>query len=153
MIRKAHDRDIKSIVDLWEEMMNFHVQKSDLYTLKTDSKQIYTKFLKDFLKDDRGVIFVYEIENRILGYIMAEEYIHPPVYKENLIGMILEISTTKKEQNKGIGEKLVEEIESWFKKRGIDRIECMISDFNEVSKSFWIKHNYKPYNMMCIKKI
>lgn len=153
MIRKANDKDINSIVDLWEEMMNFHVQKSDLYTLKPDSEQIYNKFLKEFLKDDGGVIFVYEIENRILGYIMAEEYLHPPVYKENLIGMILEISITKKNQNNGIGEKLVLEIENWFKNRGIDRIECMMSCFNEVANTFWIKHDYKPYNMMCIKKI
>lgn len=96
--------------------MNFHVKKSDLYVLKTDSKQIYTKFLKKFLKEEGGIIFVYEIENRILGYIMVEEYLHPPVYKENLIGMILEISITKKDQNKGIGEKLVVEIEIGLKK-------------------------------------
>lgn len=29
----------------------------------------------------------------------------------------------------------------------------MISDFNEVSKTFWIKHDYKIYNVLSVNKI
>lgn len=153
MIRKAEIKDKNSIIELWEEMMNFHIQKNDIYRLKPDSKKLYSNFLEESFSNDSGIILVYEFENRILGYIMAEEFIHPPVYKEDLIGMILEISITETHRNEGIGNRLLLEVEKWFKKRGIDRLECMVSDFNNVSKNFWTKNGYEPYNSICVKKI
>lgn len=153
MIREANIKDINAIVDLWEEMMNFHIQKSDLYEIKPDARQIYAYYLKEVLKSHESIVIVYEIENKIVGYLMAEESLNPPVYKETKIGTIIEICVTEKHRNKGIGEELLAEIEKWFINKGINRIECMISDFNEISKSFWFKNMYKPYNLMCVKKL
>ncbi|MGZ7070590.1 MAG: GNAT family N-acetyltransferase, partial [Methanobacterium sp.] len=70
---------------------------------------------------------------------------------EGKTGLILELSVTQEHRNKGIGEKLLAEIEKYFKNKDILRTECMVSCFNEVSRGFWSKNGYKPYNMMCVK--
>ena len=150
MIREANTEDIPIIVDLWQEMMDFHIEKSDLYQMKPDARNIYSKYLKDVLKSPDYVTLVFEDNNKVLGYITATESNDPPVY-EGIAGLILELSVTEKHRNKGIGEELVSSIEKYFKNKGIKRIECMVSDFNEVSKGFWFKHGYNPYNIMCVK--
>lgn len=153
MIRKACVEDIASIVDLWEEMMNFHIKKSDLYEIKPNARQIYAYYLKEVLKSHESIVLVHEIKNEIAGYLMAGESLIPPVYKEEKIGTVMDICVTKKHRNKGIGEKLLTETEKWFTARNISRIECTVSNFNEISKGFWFKNNYTPYNITCVKKL
>jgi L-amino acid N-acyltransferase YncA len=150
MIRNAVDADINAIIGLWQEMMDFHIERSDLYQMKENAQKIYSNYLKDVLISPDYVVLVYEIENKVLGYLIATESNEPPVY-EGTVGLILEISVTRKHRNKGIGEKLLAEIEKYFENKGIKRIECMVSDFNEISKGFWFKNGYNPYNIMCVK--
>lgn len=150
MIRDAVKEDLNRIIGLWQEMMNFHIEKSDLYQMKPDAEKIYSEYLKDVLKSPDYFTLVFEDNNEILGYLIATESNEPPVY-EGTTGLILELSVTEKHRNKGIGEELVSHIEKYFKNKGIIRIECMVSDFNEISKGFWFKNGYKPYNIMCVK--
>jgi ribosomal protein S18 acetylase RimI-like enzyme len=150
MIREANKEDLNTITDLWQEMMDFHIEKSDLYQIKPDAREIYLKYLKDVLKSPDYITLVFEGINEVLGYLIATESNEPPVY-EGTVGLILELSVTRKHRNKGIGEELVTAIEKYFENKGINRIECMVSDFNEVSKGFWFKNGYKPYNIMCVK--
>lgn len=152
MIREANIEDIYTIVDLWQEMMDFHIERSDLYQIKPDARKIYTNYLKDVLKNPDYIVLAYEIENKVIGYLTAVESDIPPVYKETT-GLILEMCVTENHRNNGIGEELLLKIEKWFMDKDINRIECMVSDFNEISKSFWFKNNYKPYNLMCVKKL
>jgi len=153
MIRKANKKDMDAIVGLWEEMMKFHAKLSNLYELKTNAKETYHEYLNEILKNDAAIILVYEMENRLCGYLIAEESELPLVYKQTRIGSVLEISVTEKHQNKDIGSQLLKEIEKIFISKGIDRIECMVSCFNEISKKFWFKNGFKTYNMVCFKNI
>ena len=153
MIREANLDDTESIVDLWEEMMNLHIQKSSIYAIKGDARETYSFYLKKIIENHESIVLVCEIENRIVGYIMAEESLLPPVYKEEKVGTVVEICITEKYRNKGIGEKLLDKTEKWFISKDITTIECVISDFNEISKDFWFKNKYEPYNLICFKKL
>ena len=84
--------------------MNFHIQKSSIYEVKHDARQIYTFYLKETLKSHESIVLVCEIKNKVVGYLIAEESRIPPVYKEDKIGTIVEICITEKHRNKGIGE-------------------------------------------------
>lgn len=150
MIRNATKDDLNMIIDLWEEMMDFHIQRSELYQMKPNAREIYTNYINDVLKSPDYILLVYEIEKEIWGYLMATESDDPPVY-EGTAGMILEICVTETHRQNGIGEALLKEIEKIFIDKSIKRIECMVSDYNEISKNFWQKNGYNPYNLMCVK--
>lgn len=150
MIREATKEDMESIVDLWQELMDFHIERSDLYQIKSNARELYSDYLKDVMINPDYITLVFENEKGILGYLIATESNDPPVY-EGTVGIVMELSVTQKHRNKGIGEKLLTHIEKKFLEKGIDRIECMVSDFNEISKRFWHKNGYEPYNLMCVK--
>lgn len=150
MIREANKEDMKPIIDLWHEMMDFHIERSNLYQMKNNARELYSDYLNDVLINPDYITLVFENENKILGYLIATESNDPPIY-EGIVGIVMELSVTQKHRNNGIGEKLLENIETKFLEKGIDRIECMVSDFNEISKGFWFKNGYKPYNIMCVK--
>jgi len=152
MIREANIKDSNAVADLWQEMMDFHIERSDLYTIKPNAREIYVDYLRDVIKSPDYIILVYEMENSIIGYLTATESSDPPVY-EGTAGLILEICVTESHRNNGIGEELLVEIEKYFLNKDISRFECMVSDFNEISKSFWFKNGYKTYNLMCVKKL
>jgi len=40
-VRKADSNDLSNIIDLWYEMMVFHVNVNDIYRLKDNAKTIY----------------------------------------------------------------------------------------------------------------
>ncbi len=149
MIREATKDDSGAIIDLWQEMMDFHIERSNLYEMKVNAREIYSDYLKDILKSPEYMVFVYETKNKVVGYLIATESSDPPVY--DTVGIISELSVNEKYRNKGIGEELLAEVEKWFYKRDIKRIECMVSDSNEVSKNFWFKNGYRPYNLVCVK--
>ncbi len=48
-----------------------------------------------FLISPEYIVLVYEIENKVLGYLIATESNEPPVY-EGTVGLILEISVARK---------------------------------------------------------
>jgi len=150
MIRKATKEDIPIIIDLWQEMMDFHIQRSNLYEMKGDAREIYSEYIKDIFRSPDYTVLVYETESEVVGYLVATESDDPPVYKDT-VGIISELCVTEKQRKKGIGEALLDYVEKMFINKGIKRVECMVSDFNEVSKSFWLKNRYMPYNLMCVK--
>ncbi|MGB9936483.1 MAG: GNAT family N-acetyltransferase [Methanobacterium sp.] len=152
MIREANKEDFDSITNLWQEMMDFHIERSDLYHITHDAKEIYSDYLTYVLKSPEYVTLVFEANNKIKGYLMATESSDPPIYRDK-VGLILELTISEKYRNKGIGETLVDEIEKYFINKGIKRMECMVSDFNEISKRFWFKNGYSPYNLMCVKML
>ncbi|MDI6644740.1 MAG: GNAT family N-acetyltransferase [Methanobacteriaceae archaeon] len=153
MIIKATINDIEVIMKLWKEMMDFHEQLSNLYELKTNAKDIYSSYIKELLKDPNKWALVYEKNNEICAYLIAEESELPPVYKKNQLGVILELAVTKKHQNKNIGQQMLQNMEKIFLDKGITRIGCTVSCFNNVSKNFWFKNGFEPYNMMCFKNL
>ena len=73
MIRKAKKEDMDAIIGLWQEMMDFHIERSDLYQMKPNARQIYSDYLNDVLKSPEYVTLVFEIENKVLGYLIATE--------------------------------------------------------------------------------
>jgi len=151
IIRNAKTEDINSIVELWYEMMLFHVNISDIYKMKANAKALYHDYVNECILDSNKEIFLYENNRIISGYIFLELTTLPPVYEENRIGVITEIGVNSKERKGGIGKLLLNRAENWFREQDIYRAECMVSIDNPVSQSFWKKNGYEGYNEMCYK--
>ncbi len=150
-VRKADSNDLSNIIDLWYEMMVFHVNVNDIYRLKDNAKTIYQSYIEESMKDKKKAIFVCEKQNKVVGYIFAEINSLPPVYCEGVTGVITEIGVNERERKQGIGKLLLDKAEEWFKEQGIYRAECTVSIDNHLAQSFWKKNNYTGYNEICYK--
>lgn len=92
-------------------------------------------------------------EEQVLGYLFAEIIVQPPVYYDEKIGLISEISVDDANRRKGIGEKLLQYSESWFKEKGVKRIDCQVASKNLVSTNFWDKNGFVEHSRICSKLI
>ena len=145
LIRSARRADIGPILDIWKEHMDFH---SERYPFLVRSREGHIKFaqlLDKHWKDPDWAVFVAEEEGSVVGYCLATVMDYPPVFEVKRYGFIQDISVTGSCRRRGIGAKLLERTEVWFKERGVRRVELQALLANEVSQSFWRARGYAPY--------
>lgn len=105
-IRKATKKDIRSIAEI------FRIESSKSpYNKKRTSKKALEIIMEDFKSND---MYVALVDDKVLGFIMVKQ-----ASGVNGELWINELWILKKYQGQGIGKKLMAEIESSYKKKGI----------------------------------
>jgi GNAT superfamily N-acetyltransferase len=54
-------------------------------------------------------------------------------------------------RRRGMGVKLLEELLSWAKAQGANRVELQFIDGNVVAESFWLKMGFQPFARKCVR--
>ena len=152
MIRNANKKDLKKIADLWLQMSSMHENLDESFRLKHDARERFRNYASNVIEDKNKLTIVFE-DREVLGYLFAEIINQPPVYYEEKIGFISEISVDTNKRRTGIGEKLLKYSENWFREEGAKRIDCQVAAKNPVSTTFWEKHGYVEHSRICSKLI
>ena len=79
-IRKARQRDVRSIARLWRELYGFHAELDPFYTCPDDASSGATDFISGMIASREGLVLVATAERRIVGYLLAGLRRHPPVF-------------------------------------------------------------------------
>ena len=101
-------------------------------------KEIFTSsafnrtYLDTLIKGDNSFIYVYLLENKVLGYLMVLDSID--VYE------ILAIATVEEYRNKGIAQKLLDKIK-------IKDIFLEVRESNQVAINFYKKNKFKEISV------
>ena len=101
-------------------------------------KEIFTSsafnrtYLDTLIKGDNSFIYVYLLENKVLGYLMVLDSID--VYE------ILAIATIEKYRNKGIAQELLDKIK-------IKDIFLEVRESNQVAINFYKKNKFKEISV------
>ncbi|MHB0863349.1 GNAT family N-acetyltransferase [Paenibacillus sp. SEL3] len=74
------------------------------------------------IKESKDVIFVYEENNEVLGYIHGSP--HELLFSESLVN-ILGFVVKEKYRNQGVGSMLIERLEQWGKSHGFSGIKLL----------------------------
>ena len=74
-------------------------------------------------------------------------------YKCPKRGEITEFIVTNKVRSQGIGQKLINKMEEYFKVIGCEYIIVDVFAYNEIAKNFYSKNEYYPREEIRIKKI
>jgi len=91
------------------------------------------------LTDTNSVILVSRVKDEIVGFIIGKTYMD----KKPTTGQILTIDVSPKNRRKGIGQRLLQEIEKTFKDKGV-RMCCLEArENNIVALSLYQKFGYK----------
>lgn len=147
-IRPARVDDMRSIIFLWKELMEFHKPMSSNFEMSPDAELKFTLFLKSCIKSPEKT-FVIVAEDQpsqiIQGYILGVIGKYPPVFKIQQFGDITDICVARDMRRHAIGKKLVEEAKNWYKKRGIRLIHIQAATKNPISQAFWKKMGFIPY--------
>jgi len=86
-----------------------------------------------------SVILVSKVKDEIVGFVIGKTYID----KKPATGQILTIDVSPKHRRKGIGQRLLQEIEKTFKDKGIRMCFLEARENNFVALSLYQKLGYK----------
>jgi len=139
IVRVATSQDIARIIELGKELGKVHKELGD-DEFWAPSGHIFEEHLTK--ADSR--ILVAENNKRVISYCLASILSQPPEFGSKLYGSIKELLVTDTHRGQGIGEKMVREIEQWFRSEGIYRIEVGVAAPNKIAASFWQKMGYNP---------
>jgi len=129
-IRKAEKKDLKKIAEI------FRIEYAKYpYNEKWGMKGALDK-IKEYFKNCS--FFIAEIDSKIVGFIIANTY----DWYDGIRGLISEIVISKEYQRKGIGKKLMNSIEDYFKKKHVKEM-LLYAHTNSKSINFYKKLNYK----------
>lgn len=144
-IRTAVPEDTPRVLDLWKEFMDFHGERDPAFIRSATGHEGFGVFLEENMKSETAHVLVADDGDGLFGYCLARIAERPPVFDIRRYGQILDLAVSGPRRRSGVGETLLGEALTWFKKQGVSRVEISVSTANEVATSFWEKHGFKTY--------
>lgn len=143
MIRIAEERDLERINELRRQVNDIHVKgRPDIF--KPGFGQEMQDLAREILKGEESSIIVAEEDGSICG-MACVAYITKPESMYNLerkIYHVEEIAIDEGARRKGVGTELMEFMKRDAGKRGFDRIELDVWEFNESAIGFYEKNGF-----------
>ena len=144
-IRSAAERDIPAVVDLWRDFMAYHRRLDPYFTLRPDGHRRWARFLRKNLADPDWEILLAVADPSPIGYCMIRSIAPNPVLVSGRIGFIQDLAVAAAHRRRKIGTALVRKAETWFRRRGVVRIELDVAARNPASQLFWRQMGFAPH--------
>jgi ribosomal-protein-alanine acetyltransferase len=113
-----------------------------LYTIETEcfQSEAFTKQqIAQLLTDYNSVSLVAKLDGEIVGFIIGMIYFE----RNSLVGHILTIDVSKAHRQRGIAEKLMQEIEKILKEKGAGTCHLEVREDNVAALNLYKKLGYK----------
>jgi ribosomal protein S18 acetylase RimI-like enzyme len=150
-IMQAEESQVPEITELWKELIDFHGEIDGFYARRGDAASNFERYLNDCMASEDSLVLTALEEGAVAGYSISTTAKHPPVIEVQSYGLITDMAMSSKYRARGIGSRMLYEIQDWFKSRGISRIELHVAYANHIGYSFWTKHGYKDYERVLFK--
>lgn len=144
-IRPGSLRDLRQMLVLWHELMEFHRQRDAFFTPAADGDEHFLAHLRDVLSKPSWRLLVAEQEHRLVGYCLVGILRYPGVYERPRFGWIQDFVVTASHRRGGVGTRLFEVAADWLRGQGVERIELEVATTNEVSMDFWQRQGFATF--------
>ena len=158
-IIEYQDKYLEDVKDLLVELEKYivSIDKDHLDQVHLEYRdKMAIKDLKE-INGNNGKCFLAIENNKTIGLIMGcifpyDEYDYLD-YKCPKRGEITELIVTNRIRSKGIGQKLINKMEEYFKSLGCEYVIVDVFAYNEIGKKFYNKKDYHTRMETMIKKI
>lgn len=117
-----------------------HLDRLYEIELKCFEREAFTKQQIGYmLTDSNSMSLVSRVKGQIVGFVIGKTYVN----KKSATGRILTIDVSPEHRRKGIGQRLLQEIEKSFKDRGIKTCCLEAREDNVAALSLYQKFGYK----------
>lgn len=146
VIRYAKREELESVNKLREQVNEVHVNgRPDIF--RADGwpliePNIYTRF-----DEDNSGVIVADLEGEIVGFAVVQYILRPETsfVKARRFYHIEEFGVDENHRRKGIATALIKFAKEDAKKRGFERIELNMWEFNEGALAFYESVGFKTY--------
>jgi len=144
-IRKAEKEDIPKLADLWYKLASMHEDIMKSYELSDDPKKAWIDFIGDNFDKSSMVTLIAEDNNSLAGFVTVVIRERPKIFKNDRVGMILDLIVEEDKRNQGIGSALVDKAEKWIKKKEVSVGVLTVAPENSNAVDFWENKGYSTY--------
>ena len=158
-IIEYEDKYLEDVKDLLVELEEYivSIDKDHLDQIHPEYREKMAINDLDEVRNNNGKCYLAVENNKAIGLIMGTI---PPYdefdyldYKCPKRGKITELIVTSRIRSKGVGQKLMNKLEEYFKSVGCDYVIVDVFAYNEIGKKFYNKKDYHPRMEVMIKKI
>ena len=150
-----YDEQIKILlVELQSYITKIDEDKYNIIT--NEFKEKYIQKTIEEVQNYEGKIFLAQDNEKIVGLIVGlinNDEIHTYDFKAPKRGRITELIVTHEYQKNKVGEKLLNEMEEYFKSVGCKAVLIDVFGYNLNAQNFYSKNGYKNRNIEIMKKI
>ena len=158
-IIEYNEKYLEDVKDLLVELEKYiiSIDEDNLDQLNPDYRDKMTLLDLKKINDNNGKCYLAIENNKAIGLIMGiikefndADYLDYKCPKE---GEIVELIVTNKIRNNGIGQRLMNKMEEYFKSVGCEYILVDVFAYNKKGLEFYNKQGYHPRMYTEIKKI
>ncbi|MBR1883445.1 MAG: GNAT family N-acetyltransferase [Clostridia bacterium] len=149
-----YEEKVKDLLVLLQEYIS-SIDKDGYNIVTKEFREEYFKKTIEEVEKYHGKIFLYEENKNVLGMIVGvinNEAISTYDYKVPKTGRITELIVTKNARRIGVGTKLMDYMEKYFKEVGCIDVLLGVFAYNEGARKFYEKNGYKA-RMTDMRKI
>lgn len=144
-IRRATPEDLEAVLDLWQEMMDYHAGLDQRFQQVADSRDHFRMTLREWMADDTQRVLVAVDDGEIVGYIIGRIAENPPIFELRFLGHVSDICVAPEWRRQGIGRKLFAAVLNWFRRQGLPVVQLNVAAANAVSQAFWREMGFQDY--------
>ena len=158
-IVEYEEKYLEDVRDLLVELEEYilSIDKDDLDQLHPEYREKMAVLDLEEVNDNDGKCYLAIEEDKVIGLIMGcipqyDEYDYLD-YKCPRRGEITELIVTDKVRSNGVGRKLMDKMEEYFKSAGCEYVLVDVFGYNEKGINFYNKNGYRTRMETMIKKI
>jgi ribosomal protein S18 acetylase RimI-like enzyme len=141
----AEEKHVPGIIEIWKEFIDFHAEIDPFFARAHDAEQEFEEWIRIIIEDESGHSLVVLDNNQVIAFSISRISKHPPVWKQQDYGEIIELAVNREYRRQGIGEEMLKIIFAWFEANDVKRIELKVASKNDIGYSFWEKHGFMDY--------
>ena len=130
-IKKLSMKDFEKIIEMWNST-------KDIFSF--DNIKYDKKVMNNIIKNKNEVILVAKLNKQIIGAIYAEILSEYCMVKKLIVDTIF--------RNKGVGTKLLKELEKYTRKKKCKKMHFLTNIEDEQFHSFLEKNKYNPKKLV-----
>lgn len=159
MIIEYSSKYLEDVKDLLVELEEYlvSIDQDNLDQIHSDYREKMAIVDLNDIKNNNGKCYLMIENDKAIGLIMGcifpyDKYDYLD-YKCPKRGEITELIVSKKLRSKGVGQKLINKMEEYFKSVGCEYVLVDVFAYNEIGKNFYNKNNYHNRMEIKIKKL
>ena len=156
MIVEYEEKYLEDVRDLLVELEEYilEIDEDHLDQLHPEYREKMALIDLKEVDENNGKCYLYLEDNKVLGLIMGAIFPYDPNdyldYKCPKRGEITELIVSKHTRSKGIGQKLMDKMEEYFKSVGCEYVFVEVFGYNKNAINFYQKKGYhtRMYHML-----
>lgn len=153
--RPIRATEIQTVVtDLWRPFATDMEARNERFELADDADEAMTANFKNGIQQDNVFVFVAEVDEELVGYLLFEIRDTPPIFTRERDCALDQLFVKPEHRGEGIAQSLIDRAVMIGEEKGAETVvmsidaenEGALGFFDELGYDIWRHHLYKPIN-------